>query len=58
MMGACGADNDVGVVLRQTFKKLRFQMIVHTVAVRAASFVFAEMMLVAIDSAQIKYGWH
>jgi hypothetical protein len=31
MMGACGADDDVvgGVVLRQTFKKLRFQMIVH-----------------------------
>jgi hypothetical protein len=27
MMGACGADDDVGVLLRQMFKKLRFQMI-------------------------------
>jgi hypothetical protein len=27
MMGACGADDDVGVLLRQKFKKQRFQMI-------------------------------
>src|SRR5271167_1762253 len=27
MMGACGADDDVGVLLRQIFKQLRFQMI-------------------------------
>ena len=26
-MGACGADDDVGVLLRQKFKKQRFQMI-------------------------------
>jgi hypothetical protein len=30
MMGACGADDDVGLLLRQMFKKLRFQMIDHT----------------------------
>jgi hypothetical protein len=30
MMGACGADDDVVVLLRPAFKKLRFQMIVHT----------------------------
>jgi hypothetical protein len=30
MMGACGADDDVGVVLWPAFKKLRFQMIVHS----------------------------
>ena len=32
MMGACGADDDVAVLLRQMFKKLRFQMIDHNQA--------------------------
>jgi hypothetical protein len=35
MMGACGADDDVGVLLRQMFKKLRFQMIDHSPALRS-----------------------
>jgi hypothetical protein len=35
MMGACGADDDVGVILRQMFQKLRFQMIDHTQALTA-----------------------
>ena len=30
MMGACGADDDAGLLLRQMFRKLRFQMIADT----------------------------
>ena len=37
-MGACGADDDVGVLLRQKFKKQRLQMIddIYTVALRGS----------------------
>ena len=40
MMGACGADDDVGVLLRQKFKKQRFQMIDDTQRVLFGHFFF------------------